>query len=215
MHTDPRAFLRTDLPLLFNRAVEALRAMADGGNEAARARHADTVGARGVARMVLTGDNGDEVFLAVEDGVMRQVDAPPPELPLRMAVAAPAEAARAALEELDSLDALDVDDPPIGFAFMISQETQRVLDGHVLRFHVRLRDLPTDPEEVTLRVALGGGEPPAEPAFTATVSYDDLEDVANGDMTPQQLLGRLRLEGDASKAMALALTMAQRPRPTV
>ena len=55
-------------------------------------------------------------------------------------------------------------------------------------------------------------EPPEEPTFTAAVSWDDIEDVRNGDLTAQQLFGRLRITGDASRAMAIGMMLMQRPR---
>ncbi|MCZ7684493.1 MAG: SCP2 sterol-binding domain-containing protein [Sandaracinaceae bacterium] len=42
------------------------------------------------------------------------------------------------------------------------------------------------------------------------MSWDDIEDVRAGELTPQQLFGRLKLKGDASQAMALGMTLMQR-----
>ena len=56
----------------------------------------------------------------------------------------------------------------------------------------------------------GAAEPPEQPTFSATVSWDDIEDVRAGELTAQQLFGRLRIAGDATQAMALGMTLMQR-----
>jgi hypothetical protein len=89
-------------------------------------------------------------------------------------------------------------------------ETEKALAGHTITFHLTLTDLPTDPDEATLRIGIGVEEPPADPKFTVAVSWDDIEDVRAGEMTPQQLFGRLKIKGDASQAMALGMSMMQR-----
>ena len=47
---------------------------------------------------------------------------------------------------------------------------------------------------------------------TAAISYDELEDMREGDLTPQQVIGRLKLTGDASRAMALGMTLFTPPK---
>ncbi|MEQ9078773.1 MAG: hypothetical protein RLP09_33210, partial [Sandaracinaceae bacterium] len=91
-----------------------------------------------------------------------------------------------------------------------SAEREKLLAGHVLEFHVTLTDLPAEPDEVTLHIGIGVAEPPTTPKFSAKVSWDDIEDVRAGDLTPQQLFGRLKLTGDATQAMALGMSMMQR-----
>ena len=65
---------------------------------------------------------------------------------------------------------------------------------------------------MTIRIAIGAGDPPDDPKFTATVSWDDIEEVRAGELTGQQLFGRLKIQGDASQAMALGMTLMQRRR---
>src|SRR5690606_34902828 len=130
----------------------------------------------------------------------------------RAAIAGSADAAQVALEEVESAGLLDSEKAARRVARSASAEVEKVLEGHSVSFHLTLTDLPSDPDEVTLRIGLGVGEPPATPKFSAKVSWDDVEDVRAGDMTPQQLFGRLKITGDASQAMALGMTLMQRQR---
>lgn len=210
MNTDPVAFFTNDFPELFNRGVAQTKERADGGDAKAKARYEDTAAARGAVRLVFEGDGGGEVWLTVQGGAMKGGSAKPDGLPVRMVVAAPADAARAALEEVASAELLSREEAPRRVARSASAETEKVLAGHTVEMHLTLTDLPADPDEVTLRIGLGVEEPPASPKFTATVSWDDIEDVRAGELTPQQLFGRLKLKGDASQAMALGMTLMQR-----
>jgi hypothetical protein len=210
MASDPVSFLRTQLPDLFNRGMAQTKARAEGGDAKATARYEDAAAARGTVRVILEGDGGGEVWLAVEGGAMKGLDAKPADLPVRMVVAAPADAARAGLEELESSELLEREEAPRRFARTASAEVEQMLAGHTIEMHLTLTDLPADPDEVTLRVGLGVSEPPSSPRFTATVSWDDIEDLRAGDLTPQQLFGRLKLKGDASQAMALGMALMQR-----
>ncbi len=210
MNTDPIAFFREDFVSLFNRGVSEYRERAGGGDAKAKARLDDISAARGAIKLTFEGDGGGTLWLAVEGGAMRAEDAAPDGLPARMAVAAPADAAKAALEEVEANELLDPDKAPRRVAASASAEVEKVLEGHCLLFHVTFTDLPADPDEVTLRVAIGADEAPDEPKFSAKVSWDDIEDVRDGELTPQQLFGRLKLTGDASQAMALGMTLMQR-----
>lgn len=208
MNTDPVAFIREDYVRLFNQGVAQLKAKADGGDEKAQARHADIAAAKGAVHVTFEGDGGDSIWIAVQDGRMELVDGAPEGLPPRFGIAAPADAARAGLEELEAI--FDEDKAARRFARVASGEVEKVLEGHTLRFHLTLTDLPSDPDEVTLRVAIGETEAPADPTFSVAVSWDDIEEVRDGELTPQQLLGRAKITGDATQAMALGMTLMQR-----
>jgi SCP-2 sterol transfer family protein len=210
MNTDPLAFFRQDFPALFNRGVADLKKRGDGGDAKAKARYEDTSAARGVVRIVLEGKGGGELFLTVRGGEMNAVDAAPSDLPVRMALSAPADAARAGLEELANAKLLEREKAPTRIARSASAEIEKALEGHRIEFHVTLTDLPAEPDEVTLRIGIGVDTPPTSPKFTATVSWDDIEDLRAGDLTPQQLFGRLKIKGDASQAMALGMSLMQR-----
>lgn len=210
MTTDPIAFFRNDFPQLFNKGVAQYKERGDGGDAKAQARYADITAAKGAVRVVFEG--AGEVWLAVRDGVMKAEAAQPADLPVRMVVAAPVEAAKAALEQVEEAALLDRDEAPRRIAQTASAEVEKILEAHKVEFHVTVTDLPADPDEVTLQIGIGVAEPPASPKFSATVSWDDIEDVRAGELTPQQLFGRLKLKGDASQAMALGMTLMQRRR---
>ncbi len=107
-----------------------------------------------------------------------------------------------------------MDDPkgPKRFARMFSARAEKVLEGQKLEFHIVLKDVPDHDDDVVIKVGIGAETPPAKPQFTAAISYDDLEDMREGELTPQQLIGRLRLTGDASRAMALGMMLMQPPK---
>ena len=208
MNTDPVAFIRDDFVRLFNAGVAQYAARASEGDEKAKARHDDICAARGVILVNLEGEGGASLWLTVADGQMNLVDAAPEGFPPRMGVAAPVDAARAGLEEL--ADAFDEEKAARRFARGASGSIEQLLEAHRLNFHLSFVDLPADPDEVTLRIAIGSNDPPDEPEFAATISWDDIEDVRDGELTPQQLFGRLKITGDATRAMALGMTLMQR-----
>ncbi len=211
MHTDPIAFFRQDFPELFNRGVAQMKERADAGDAKAKARYEDTSAARGAVRLVFDGEG--EIFLVVREGRMQALDSAPADFKVRMAVAAPADAARAGLEELLNAGLLEHAKAPYRIARSASAEMETILEAHKIEFHATFTDLPTDPDEVTLRIGIGVDTPPESPKFTAKVSWDDIEDLRAGELTPQQLFGRLKLKGDASQAMALGMQLAQRRQP--
>lgn len=210
MHTDPVAFFREDFPALFHRGVEQLKEAAAAGDAKAKARLEDTSAAKGAVRLRFEGADGAELWLGVQGGTMTVTDAAPDGLPVRMAVAAPTGAARAALEEIDAADVFEDARAPLRVARSASLETERLLEGHRLEFHLTVTDLPAEPSEVTLRVGIGVSEPPSDPKFTVGVSWDDIEDLRDGELAPQQLFGRLKITGDATQAMALGMSLLQR-----
>lgn len=210
MTTDPIAFVKNDIPELFNRGVAQYKERADGGDAKAKARYEDIAAARGAIRVVIEGEGGGEVWLGVSGGALSVQESRPADLPVRFAIGAPADAAKAGLEELESAELLEREEAPRRLARTASAELEKVLEGHKLEFHLTLTDLPADPDEVTIRVGVGVDTPPASPKFTAKVSWDDIEDLRAGELTPQQLFGRLKLTGDASQAMALGMTLMQR-----
>lgn len=210
MDTDPLAFVQKDFPALFNRGVAQYKERADAGDAKAKARYEDIAAAQGAVRVIFEGDGGGEVWLTVRGGTMASAVAKPADLPVRVAVAAPVEAVRAALEEVESAELLEREEAPRRIARSASAEVEKLLEGHAIEMHLTIKDLPSDPDEVTLRIGLGVESPPTTPKFTAAVSWDDIEDLRAGDLTPQQLLGRLKIQGDASQAMALGMTLMQR-----
>ena len=56
-------------------------------------------------------------------------------------------------------------------------------------------------------------EPPGEPGFTAELQYGDLESVQRGELTVQELFlgGKLKMEGDYSLALQIAMQLLTNP----
>lgn len=207
MNTEPLAFLKTEIPTHFAKGVEALRASTAPN---AKDALADVTGAKAALRIVVEGDG--EAWLRVENGAMTAHDAKPEGVPVRGVVSFAADAAREALSLL--ADSGRMDDPKGSkrFASLFSVRAEKVLEGQKLEFHVVIRDVPDRDDDVVIKVGIGTAEPPAKGQFSAAISYDDLEDMREGDMTPQQVIGRLRLSGDASRAMALGMMLMQPPK---
>jgi hypothetical protein len=61
------------------------------------------------------------------------------------------------------------------------------------------------------RLAFGTTEMPPKPEFSVVVEYDELEDAREQGVPPHQLFlaGKMRVDGDASAAMRLAMTLSQ------
>jgi hypothetical protein len=207
MHTEPIAFFTEDYPALFARGVAELDARAGAGDARARAVVADVRAARGAVRLVFEGEGGGEVWLGVDGGVMRAEPRAPTDLPVRIAVALPAAVARAGLRLLAERWATVDDRAPLAVVRGASAKVEKLLSKEKLCFHVVVADVP-DVDTVTVRIAVGYPEIPAQPGFTAHLSYDDLEEVRRGALTPQQLLfKKIRFVGDASRAMSLAMSV--------
>lgn len=210
MNTDPIAFFETDLPAHFAKGVEALRA-ASGPNAAAEL--ADVLGSKGTIRVIVEGLG--ERWAKVEDGVMSVGETKPEGFPVRAAITLEKATAEGALKLLEESGRFDDPEAPKRFVRIASARAEKLLTGHKIDFHVILIDLPeemSESEEITVKVAIGAESSSPKPQFTARISYDDIEDLREGDITPQQILGRLRLQGDASKAMALGMMLMQPPK---
>jgi hypothetical protein len=203
----PLDFIRNELPPHFAKGIDALRAST---SPTAKEDVEDVLAARGALRFVVDGDG--EIWLRVEKGVLTAHDARPEDVPPRVAIQFESAVAREALDLLQGSGRMDDPKAPKRFARMFSARAEKILEGHKLEFHIIIRDVPDRDDDVVIRVGIGTDTPPAKPQFTAAISYDDIEDVRSGDMTPQQVIGRLRLTGDASRAMALGMMLAQPPK---
>lgn len=206
MHKEPLAFLETDLPVQFKKGLAALQ-----GSSAPTAKDEleDVLQAVGTVRVIVEGDG--ERWVSVSSGEMTVSDAQP-ELPVRGVFSFSSEAAKGALELLEESGRLDDPKAAMGLSRVASKRAEKILANQKIEFHVIVIDLPDGMDDVTVRCGIGVAEPPAKPQFTATISYDDLEDMREGDLTPQQVIGRLKLTGDASRAMALGMTLFAPPK---
>jgi hypothetical protein len=207
METEPLAFVRNVLPLHFAKGVEALRASTAPD---AKKQLDDVLRARGAIRFVVEG--AGEIWLRVESGALTAHDARPEGVPVRVAIGVEADAAREALSLLSETGRIDEPQAPQRFARMFSARAEKILEGQKLEFHVVIKDVPDRDDDVVIKVGIGTDRPPDKPQFTAAISYDDLEDMRAGDLTPQQVIGRVRLTGDASGAMALGMMLLQPPK---
>jgi putative sterol carrier protein len=200
-------FFRNVVPAHFQKGVEALRAKTGPGSKEALD---DVLGSKGTVRLVIEGEG--ETWLVVDEGSMRAEASRPDGFVVRMAFGFTAAAAKFAVGLLEESGRMDEEEAPGRFARVASARAEKMLTGQKLEFHVIIKDLPDEQPDVVIKVGIGTDTPPEKPQFTAAISYDDLEDLREGDITPQQVLGRLRLTGDASRAMALGMMLMQPPQ---
>jgi hypothetical protein len=114
----------------------------------------------------------------------------------------------ALLEERADLSA---DIAALGAVRLASKRFQDALGEDSLDCHLVVESFP---EIGDVRVKLGlHTEPPEEPTFTVNVAWEDLETMFREQQTPQSLFlaGKLRLGGDYSKALQLAMQLMQQP----
>jgi putative sterol carrier protein len=208
MSTDPIDFFRNTLPTLFAKGVELLEAKAASGNDKAKARLADVRAAKGAGYVVVQ-DRGS-LYYDVVDGTMTPTDKPGAGLDVRFAVSLPADALEAALGEVARAGALDSDEAAIQATSTVSKRVEDVLAGRKITCHVTLKDVP-DLGDVVIKFGLNVTEPPEKPAFTATIKYDDLEELREGKLTGQQLFmgGKIRMAGDYSVALQVGMQLMQ------
>lgn len=208
MSTDPLTFLRDTFPSLFNRGVELLDARAADGDERATATLSDVRAARGAVCVDIEGEG--RIYLCFSEGTCVTADSAPDGLKVRFAIGAAADATRALLAEVEGTGRLGEDRAAIRAASTANGRVEPLIDQHSLRFHVVLTDVP-DLGDVTVRVGVGVAEPPDDPGFTATVRFDDLEDIRDSGQNLQQLFmgGKVRLSGDYSPALQLGMQLMQ------
>lgn len=203
-----KKFFSERFPALFRRGVELLEESASGGSEGAKRRLEDLRAARGVAWVQLDGDG--DVFLKVQDATIERADAKPTDLPMRVAVGLSAEVADAFVAETERATDLSSDSAAYAAVQTTSARFERAIGSEPLELHLIVTDAP-DFEEIVIRIGLHAEAPPDEPKFTVTVAWDDLEAVRTGRLVPQQLFmsGKLRLAGDYSRAIAVAMQLMQ------
>jgi putative sterol carrier protein len=213
MSTEPITFLSKTLPEIFNRGVSLLRTKAES-DEKAKTHLEDVLGASGVGRVVIT-DVG-EVWLAVNDGVMSYSAARPEGVPVRLAVEFPSDATEIVLGEASREGAFDDDRAAIGATHLSSKKLETALTGKTMTTHLTIKDAP-DLGDVVIKLGFNVEAPPEKPGFTGEIKYDDLEALREGKLLPQQLFmgGKLRLKGDYSLALQLAMQLSQPPKQPV
>lgn len=209
--SDAMQAMKDRLPGLFARGIELLRDKAAGGDAAAQSRLDDASAAESAVRLVIEGQG--ELWIAVRGGELTADETRPEGVPVRLAVAVPADAVDAAFGRVPE-GAADDDAAALRVAGSASSRAEKVIEGQRLDFHIVLEGVP-DVDRVAIRVSVGSDEPPETPRFTATVSYDDLEDARERKVDPTQFLmgGRVRFAGDYVPALQLGMQLAQAMQP--
>jgi len=209
MSTEPLTFLKDTFPSLFAKGVERLRSKAAGGDARAKTKLQDVEGATGAVFLEVEGEG--EVYLELENGQMKVLQTKPDDAKVRLAVAAPGEAMRMLLGEAHAAGELEEEKAAKRAVGTASKNLQEALGADSLQFHVIVEDVP-DVGTVTVRVGLNAAQPPAQPKFSATIKFDDLEAARSGELNPQMLFmsGKLRMSGDYSRALQLAMQLMQK-----
>ena len=206
--SDAVDFIKNQYPALFARGVEIMRERADAGDERAekaKAELEDVLAANGASLLRI---DDQDIYLSVSDGAVTVHDSAPEGV--RMAFAIPGDALSEVFLEAGDNELLEGDRAALRAARSVSKKLEDALADHLLEFHLIIGDAP-DLGDVTVRIGLGVDEPPAEPKFTINMKYDDLEAARESKMNPQQLFmaGKIRLAGDYSGAMQLAMQLMQ------
>lgn len=212
MTSNPSELLKETIPALFNSAFAEIRAQAEGGSAEDQQRRDELAAAAPLCvRVVLEGKPKKEVFLLFEKGELKAFESPP-SVPASFAFAVAEDAFEIALEDLAS-------ELQRGLAklkkriLQLSPSRGRAgferLANEQLLFHYVVKDTP-DFEEVRVKVALGGSEPPERPGFTVTVQHEVIEQLRAKKLKAQGLLSKVQLSGDSSRAMQLVMGALQR-----
>jgi hypothetical protein len=199
--------LRERFVPLFERGIALLEERAPT-SDGARARLEDVRGYTGTTRVDL--DGTPRAFVAFEAGKVVVEAAPIEGARVRTALDLPSALAEKWIGDilLASRDTPE-DEAAIAAARLVSKRTDEILGDEPLEFHLVLTDTPQG--DGTLRIGLGASEPPVEPRFTATIAWPDLEGMKERGENLQQLFfaGKLRLAGDYSRALVLAMKLAE------
>ncbi len=206
----PTEFLRESFPKLFARGVEVLESRAAGGDARAQRILDDVKGVTGAASLQI--DDQSPIVLSASEGVLSAGDAPADGVPIKITAALPGDAARLLLGEVAKNGALDDDEVAIGAAQTASKRFEDALAGQPMTCHVTLRGVP-DLGDVEIRIGFNVPEVPQEPGFTAELQFSDLESVQRGELTVQELFlgGKLKMEGDYSLALQIAMQLLTNP----
>ncbi|MGB8223644.1 MAG: SCP2 sterol-binding domain-containing protein [Polyangiales bacterium] len=210
MTVQPIEFLREDFPKLFARGVEVLGSRAAAGDSRAQRILDDVKGVTGAASLQI--DDELPIVLSASEGVLRAGEAPAEGVPIKIIAALPGDAARLLLGEVAKSGAFDDDEVAIGAAQTASKRFEDALAGKPMTCHVTLRGVP-DLGDVRVRIGFNVPEVPTDPGFTAELQFSDLETVQRGALTVQELFlgGKLKMEGDYSLALQIAMQLLTNP----
>jgi hypothetical protein len=210
MTAEPIEFLHDQFPRLFARGIDTLRQRATGGDESARRILDDVTAVTGAASLHV--DDAPPVVLSAREGTLSASREPDAAVPVKIAAAFPGNAVDLLLGEAAKAGALEDDEVAIGAARTASKRFEDALAGQTMTCHLTLRGVPAL-GDVLVRLGFNVTEPPAEPGFTTELAFEDLEAVQRGEMTPQDLFlgGKLKMEGDYSLALQIAMQLLTNP----
>jgi len=210
MTTLPVEFLRESFPKLFARGIEVLERRAAAGDERAQRILDDVKGVTGAASLQI--DDQPPVVLSATAGALTAGDAPADEVPVRIVAALPGDALQLLLGEATEAGALENEEVAVGAAQTASKRFEDALAGRPLTCHVTIGDVPSL-GDIQVRVGFNVPQVPAEPGFTTELSFSDLESVQRGELSMQELFlgGKLKMEGDYSLALQIAMQLLTNP----
>ncbi len=210
MTTSAIEFLRESFPKLFDRGVTVLQSRAASGDERAQRILDDVKGVTGAASLQI--DDEPPIVLSAKEGALRSGAAPAEGVPIKIAAALPGRAASLLLGEAAKYGALDNEEVAIGAAQTASKRFEDALAGKPLTCHVTIRGVP-ELGDIKVRLGFNVLEPPVEPGFTTELQFSDLELVQRGELTAQELFlgGKLKMEGDYSLALQIAMQLLTNP----
>lgn len=210
MTIEPNEFLRERFPRLFSRGVEVLQARASGGDERAQRILDDVRGVTGAASLAL--DDRPPVVLSAIEGALTSGESAEAGVPIKIAAHLPGNAVELLLGEAVRAGALENDEVAVGAAQTASKRFEEALAGQPMSCHITLRGVP-ELGEVLVRLGFNVSEVPSEPGFTAELEFSDLETMQRGELTVQELFlgGKLKMEGDYSLALQVAMQLLTNP----
>ena len=208
-----------EVPRMIDRGIELLRAESFPQID-------DVVAASGTTKIDFEGE-GEQCFV-LENGAVRVEGVASAALPRpHFVLSMRSEAVDFALSTVQLLvaDAKSLslkidfehptDDMARALATTLSAAVAELVQPFQFAGRLVVRDVP-DHGDLQLDFGLNMLALSAPPKFTLQVFYDDLDDVRHGEMTRDQLIGRLRIQGDASQALQLGAKLskwAQKNRP--
>jgi putative sterol carrier protein len=209
MSQEPIAFLRTTYPQLFEKGVALLRKRADGGDDTAKQLLSNATGGEGGGVIEVEGEG--TVYFSAKDGKLTTSDAPIPGEKIKFAARIPGAAASIVLGEAAKDGALENEKVAIAATQTVNREIEEALAGREMTCHLTIAGTP-DLGDVTVWIGFNVEAPPETPKFTVTMKYDDYEELREkkGNLQQAFMQGKLRMTGDYSVALQIAMTLAQK-----
>lgn len=210
MTVPPTEFLRGSFPKLFARGIQVLEDRAAAGDERAKRILDDVRGVTGAASLQI--DDEPPVVLSARQGRLSAGDAPADQVPIRIMAALPGDALTLLLGQAAQAGALEDEEVAVGAAQTASKRFEDALAGRPMTCRITIADVP-NLGDIHMRVGFNVPALPPEPGFTTELRFSDLESVQRGELTMQELFlgGKLKMEGDYSLALQIAMQLLTNP----